>query len=64
MTCRYNLKMPQPGKNRYLKIATPVVILALAAAYFLLVDAQFSVTGKPSMDMLLLMAVLNLVLYL
>ena len=64
MTCRYDLKMPQPGKNRYLKIATPVVILALAAAYFLLVDAQFSVTGKPSMDMLLLMAVLNLVLYL
>lgn len=45
-------------------IAIPIVILAAAAVYFFVVSAQFSVTGKPSLDMLLLIAVLNLVLYL
>jgi len=56
--------MPQLGKIRYLKLAAPVAILALAVVYFLRVDAQFSFSGKPSMDMLLLMGILNFVLYL
>ena len=56
--------MPQPGKIRYLKLAAPVAILALAVVYFFRVDAQFSFSGKPSMDMLLLMGILNFVLYL
>ena len=46
------------------RLAIPIAIMVSAVAYFFAVNAQFSVSGKPSVDMLLLLAVLNLVLYL
>ncbi len=52
-------------KRFAIPIATiPIATIALAFVYFCLVSAQFSVTGKPTLDMLLLLAVVNLVLYL
>ena len=49
------------GIGKYL---LPLLIVGVAAAYLSIVSAPFSVTGKPALDMFLLVAVVNFVLYL
>ena len=51
----------KPGRRKFI---VPIAIIAVPLAYFFTVSAQFSVSGKPSLDMLLVWAALNLVIYL
>jgi outer membrane protein assembly factor BamB len=49
--------------GKRLRFACLAAILAIAIAFFLLVDAQLSFSGRPSVDMLILLAVTNLAVY-
>jgi len=59
----YHLDVSKSAQQSRWNVLVPIAILAASIAFFCLVEAQFSVTGKPSVDILLMMAVVNLALY-
>lgn len=55
--------MNKNSKQTWRRFLVPIAAIAIAVAYYCFVDAQFSVSGKPVFDLLMLMALLNLCLY-
>ena len=48
------------GANRW---STPILVIIACVILFFTLDARFSLTGRPTMDMLLILALANFVLY-